>query len=151
MEEDLITFEEAAGIAKVSPYTIKYWVKTGRLESFSRKSLRTGRPWGQRVRRQDLVDSLVHKKLQRQEELIGSKLLSTQEVASEFGMTYNQVRRMARLMKLTKYQPYADRTSYYSYNEIREKMEEDPNYYIYAAPHKLRLKRLACGCIHCYN
>jgi len=150
MTDDLLTYKEAARLVHVSPETVKYWRKTGRLE---------GVPVGKgpngsirrKVRRQDLIDCMVHKKLQRQEELIGSKLLSTREVAREFGMTYNQVRRMVRLMGLSRYQPYSDRTSYYSYNELCEKMEDDPNYSMYLAPHELRLKRLACGCKYCYS
>ena len=150
MTDDLLTYKEAARLAHVSPETVKYWRKTGRLE---------GVPVGKgpngsvrrKVRRQDLIDCMVHKKLQRWEAELGSKLLSTREVACEFDMTYNQARRMARILELKKYQPYADRTTYYSYNELCEKMENDLNYYMYLAPHELRLKRLACGCKFCYS
>lgn len=148
---ELLTFHEAARLAKVSPETIKYWVKTGRIKGEvvgrSKKGTRTYK----RVRRQDLLDSLTDKKLQRLEEELQTRLLSVKQVEREFGVTKNTAYAIQRKLKVKKYQIHNDRNFFMDYHELVEKMAADDYYQYFLEPHLREKKRLACGCVYCYS
>lgn len=148
---ELLTFDEAARLAQTSPETIKYWMKTGRIKGEIVGRSKKGNRIYRQVRRQDLLDSLTDKKLQRLEEELGTRVLSVKQVEREFGVTKNTAYAMQRKMNVKKYRIHNDRNFYMSYHELLEKMAADDYYRYFLEPHLREQKRLACGCVYCYS
>lgn len=152
MTDDLITFEEAGRRAHVSTETVKYWVKTGRLEGVpTHITKKTGKPWRVKVRASDLRSATVDGKLQRLEKELGSKLLTVKEISSLFLMTESQARLMVRLLKPQKHRLFNDQSFFIAYDELIALMQDSINYYEYLAVYDVNQRRLACGCEFCYS
>lgn len=104
MQNDLLTFTEAARIAHVSPETIRYWLKVGRVpKSYARIAARSGKPYGPRVRRADLEACLTSTKLERISSEIEGKLVSTRQLAGLLQVNHELARAIERKLKPKRY------------------------------------------------
>ena len=149
--DELLTFDEAARLARTSPETIKYWIKTGRIQGEVIGRSKNGHRTYRQVRRQELVDSLTDKKLQRLEEELKTRMLSVKQVELEFGITKHTAYAMQRKLNIKKHRIHNNRNFFMSYHEVVEKMAADDYYRYFLEPHLREQKRLACGCVYCYS
>ena len=151
MTDDLLTFDEAARLAYVSTETIKYWVKTKRISTVPKRiSVRSGKPYGQLVRRSDLTASLVSRRIQTFNEEHGVQLKNPKQLAAYFGVTDGVARTVIRKLDIKKYKLFPNSVDVYvDLYEVTARMSEDEYYWMYV-PTALELKRLACGCKFCY-
>lgn len=105
MTEDLVTFEEAARIAKVSPHTIKYWKKTGRLQTVPKAiSARSGKPYGQLVPKSELVKAIPANRLEDMRRSHPEKnFLTVREICAILYVDRQLVYKLAKRLELEKH------------------------------------------------
>lgn len=125
MEQDLLTWEEAARVAHVSPETIKYWKKTGRLQTVPKRiSARSGKPYGQLVPRSELLKAIPSARARALKESHPGKLLTISEIARELRTTRGQVYMLVRKFGLEKV--WIDGWNYMVDGDLLwQKLEED--------------------------
>lgn len=103
MQQELLTFEEAARAAHVSVETVKYWKKIGRLQTVPKRiSARSGKPYGQLVPRSELLKAIPSERARALKESHPGKLLTISEIAQELRTTRSQVYMLVRKFGLEK-------------------------------------------------
>lgn len=124
--QDLLTWEEAARIAHVSPETIKYWKKTGRLQTVPKRiSERSGKPYGQLVPRSELLKAIPSERARSLKESHPGKLLTVSEIATALRCDKATVYRLVRRYGLEKVR--IDGWNYMVDGSLLwDKLEEDP-------------------------
>lgn len=152
MTDRLLTYKEAGRRAHVSPETVKYWVKTGRLSAYPKKSKTGVRPAKVFVSQTDLDQASVGEKLRSLEEELGSRLLTVKQICREFDIAHGTARGMLQRLQPTRHYLFKNNRNFYvSYHELLDLMESHPLYYEFIAVHEKRSRQLACGCEYCYS
>lgn len=128
-DELLLTYDEAARIAHVSPETIRYWVKTGRLaRKYSHTSARSGRPYGRRVSHSELVAALPANREKQMKDDHPGKLLTVREVAAALKISKHLAYILIRRYELEKFR-IDGWTFMVDGEELHRYLEDDPTYY----------------------
>lgn len=137
MTDELLTIEEAARLAHVSRETIRYWIKTGRLTSVPiRMSARSGRPYGQLIKKAELATASATGKLKQLQESHPGKLLTINQMCSTLGISRELGYRLLRRYNLEKH--YIDGCQYViDVDLLWQYIEEDPEYWYIAHFKKL--------------
>lgn len=125
--QDLLTIEEAARVAHVSPETIKYWKKTGRLQTVPKFiSRRSGKPYGQLVPRSELLKAIPSERARALKDSHPGKLLTVSEIAAALRCNKPTVYRLIRRYGLEKVR--IDGWNYMVDGSLLwDKLEEDPS------------------------
>ena len=120
--------EEAARIAQVSPETIRYWIKTKRIATVPKRiSARSGKPYGQLVPRDELLNAMPDEKIRRMKESHPGKLLTIREISAALRCSRALVYKLTRRYNLTRYQ--VDGWNFLvDGHELWDAMEDDPLY-----------------------
>lgn len=152
MTDDLLTFDEAARLAYVSTETIRYWVKTKRIPTVPKRiSARSGKPYGQLVKRSDLTAALVPTRIKTFNEEHGLQLKTPRQLAAFLGVTDGVARDIIRKLEIKKHKLFTNSADIYvDLGQVLEEMSNDPYYWMYV-PTDIELKRLACKCEFCYS
>lgn len=132
-----LTFKEAARLAHVSFDTIHYWVKSGRLATIPGPlSLSTGKPWGRRILRTDLLLASPSSK-SKQLKSANRHLMTITELAKELGIGISTAYKLITRYDLEK--TYVDGWTYMIDGaQLADFMEDDATY-----SYLLKLKRPA--------
>ena len=126
---DLLTFEEAARFAHVSPETVKYWKKTGRLQTVPKRiSKRSGKPYGQLVPRDELLKAMPTARIQDLKTQHPGNLLTVGEIAGLLKTRRQIVYKLIRRYGLEKHR--VDGWNFLVDGEVLwDHLEDDPTYY----------------------
>ena len=126
---ELLTFEEAARLVHVSPETIRYWAKTSRIKTVPKFiSKRSGKPYGQLVRRADVLDAHPVNRTKLLKQQSPHQLLTVSEVASTLQIQRNLVYKLVNRLGLEKV--WVDGWNYMVSGEhLIEALREDPTYW----------------------
>lgn len=126
---ELLTIEEAARLVHVSPETIKYWAKTSRIETVPKFiSKRSGKPYGQMVRRADVLDAHPVNRTKLLKQQSSENLLTVAEVARILNVTRNLVYKIVNRLGLEKV--WVDGWNYLVSGErLAAALKEDPTYW----------------------
>ena len=129
MDQDLLTFEEAARFAHVSPETVKYWKKTGRLQTVPKGiSKRSGKPRGQLVPRSELLKAMPTARIQQLKTQHPGNLLTVGEIAGLL-----KIRRELAYLLIRRYGLEKHRVDGWNFlvdgELLWEHLEDDPTYY----------------------
>lgn len=126
---ELLTIEEAARLVHVSPETVKYWVKTSRIETVPKFiSKRSGKPYGQLVRRADVIDAHPVNRTKLLKQQSSENLLTVTEVARILNIRRNLVYKVVNRLGLEKIR--VDGWNYLISGErLAEALKEDPTYW----------------------
>ena len=122
-----LTIEEAARIAHVSPDTIRYWKKTGRIKTVPmRISRRSNRPYGWLVPAAELERARPELRMQRLKAEHPGNLLTAREIAAALGRRDTaRVYFLIRRYGLERH--YIDGVQYMvDGEELWNRIEEDP-------------------------
>jgi len=150
MDEDLLTLEEAASIAHVSAETVRYWIKVKRINKHPiRISARSGKPYGVRVKRGELLSSLTDSKLREIENEIDDDLLTAGQIASRLSLRPDTVRAIIRKLKPTRYYVHNDREYFTPFKELLNLMQDDDWYCAEYQMYRLRHKDMTHSCEFC--
>lgn len=104
MDQEVITIEEAARIAHVSRETIRYWIKTGRIQTVPKfTSRRSGKPYGQLVPRSELLKAIPSERARSLKDSHPGKLLTVNEIAAALRCDRQTVYRLVRRYGLEKH------------------------------------------------
>lgn len=127
--QDLLTWKEAARIAQVSPETIKYWKKTGRLQTVPKRiSTRSGKPYGQLVPRSELLKAMPNERIRVLKESHPGKLLMINEIAAALRINKQLAYKLVRRFNLKKYR--VDGWNFLIDGEqLWDHLQDDPTYY----------------------
>lgn len=127
--ETFYEIEEAARIAQVSPETIRYWIKTKRIDTVPKRiSARSGKPYGQLVPRLQLLDAMPDEKIRRMKDSHPGKLLTIREISAALRCKRDLVYKLTRRYNLTRYQ--VDGWNFLvDGHELWDAMEDDPLYF----------------------
>lgn len=129
MTDDLLTIDEAARLAHVSPETIRYWIKTERLAPVPiRISARSGKPYGKRIPRSQLAAANPVERIAHMKGSHSGNLLTVQEIQSALQVPSDLAYRLVKYFKLEKH--YIDGCQYMvDGEELWQLMREDPIYW----------------------
>lgn len=121
-----LTLEEAARIAHVSTETIRYWKKTGRIETVPKRiSRRSGKPHGWLVPSDQLTRARPELRMQEMKLQHPGKLLTVNEIARTLGVQAARVYFLIRRYALERY--YVDGVQYMvDGEELYRRLKEDP-------------------------
>ena len=126
-QENLLTIDEAARIAHVSPATIVYWKKTGRIQTVPKFiSKRSGKPHGWLVPADQLEKARPDRRMELLKRSHPGNLLTAREISRALGLrdcsrAYFLIRRYG----LQRY--YVDGVQYMvDGEELWARIEEDP-------------------------
>lgn len=122
-----LTIEEAARVAHVSPDTIRYWKKTGRIQTVPKFiSKRSGKPYGWLVPAAELEKARPDRRMELLKKQHPGNLLTAREIARALGLrdssrAYFLIRRYG----LERY--YVDGVQFMVDGEVLwARLEEDP-------------------------
>lgn len=150
MDEDLLTLEDAARIAHVSPETIRYWIKVKRINKYPAWiSKRSGKPYGARVKRGELLDSLTASKVSALESELGDTLLSPNQLAARLGIRRDLARIMVRKTGVKRYHLQNTHEFVIPFAEFMELLEQDDWYYSYWYQYKMKHRDPSHSCVYC--
>jgi len=152
-DEELITFKEAARIARVSEPTVRYWVRRGRLQTRKSTQGTDKRKNSSLLVRDEFIKSLMTARIEELKKETGSNVLTIKQMCSRLGITKYSAYQMVRTLGLRKYKIYETAREFVvSERELYQAMEPHPYYGAFAieAQHANR-PRLACDCRHCYS
>lgn len=127
--QDLLTWQEAARIAHVSPETIKYWKKTGRLQTVPKRiSARSGKPYGQLVPRSELLKAIPKERIRVLKSSHPGKLLTINEIAAALQIDKNLAYKLVRRFNLERHR--VDGWNFLVDGELLwDHLQDDPTYY----------------------
>lgn len=121
-----LTFEQAARLANVSVETIRYWVKTKRLETVPiRISARSGKPYGKLVTVEGLENARPELRIKKMKQQHPGKLLTIREIARELRIDAGRVYFLVKRYGLERH--YVDGSQYMvDGEELWQRLTEDP-------------------------
>jgi len=125
--QNLLTIDEAARIAHVSPETIRYWKKTGRIQTVPRSiSKRSGKPYGWLVPSEELEKARPDRRIEIMRGSHPGNLLTAREIAKELGLR-NSSRAYFLIRRYGLERHYVDGVQYLvDGNKLWEHIQEDP-------------------------
>lgn len=121
-----LTLEEAARIAHVSTETIRYWKKTGRIQTVPKRiSKRSGKPYGWLVPAEELEKARPDRRMELLKKQQPGNLLTAREIARTLGVLKSRAYFLIRRYGLERY--YVDGVQYMvDGEELWARIEEDP-------------------------
>lgn len=152
MQQEPITYEQAARLVHVSPETIRYWVKTSRLPTVPvRISKRSGKPYGKLVYPKDVFAAtergLIEKLKKDHPDL---HLLTVSQAAAWFGVGHGLVRQWIRTFNVKRIPLHPGSRSFViSLTDLIDGLSQDYFYSAYAIAARERNRREACACKYC--
>ena len=152
MQQEPLTYEQAARLVHVSPETIRYWIKTDRLPTVpARISKRSGKPYGKRVYADDVraaTERGLIEKLQRAHPDL--HLLTVNETAAWFGVRPHLVRQWIETFNVTRIPLHPGSRSFViSLTDLLDGLSQDFFYSAYAVAASERNRKEACACKYC--
>lgn len=132
--ETFYEIAEAARIAHVSPETIRYWIKTKRIQTVPKRiSARTGKPYGQLVPRGQLLSAMPDERIRILKKQHPGKLFTIREIAAALEISLGLAYKLTRRYELERIR--IDGWNFLVDGEqMWDKMQDDPTYYHLLAP-----------------
>lgn len=130
MTDDLLTIDEAARLAHVSPVTIRYWIKTKRLAPVPiRIAARSGKPYGMLVPRSQLVKANPSQRMTDLKSSHPGNLLTAREIQDKLQLPkITTAYKIINRFDLEKH--YIDGCQYMvDGEELWQQLREDPTYW----------------------
>jgi transposase-like protein len=128
LTETFYELAEAARIAQVSPETIRYWIKTKRIQTVPKRvAERSGKPYGQLVPRSQLLSAMPDERIRVLKNSHPGKLLTVREISRALQVKKTLVYILLRRYNLQRYQ--VDGWNFLvDGEELWGQMEDDPIY-----------------------
>jgi hypothetical protein len=150
MEDELLTLEDAARLAHVSRETIRYWIKVKRISKYpERISQRSGKPYGVRVKRGELLSSLTASKVSALEKELGDQLLTVGQVAVRLRTKPELVRLMVKKLGVQRHHLHNNNDFVVPFGQMLDLLQTNDWYYSYYAEYKLRHRYPNHRCAFC--